>query len=93
MESIDVREKKMAEVEVKGRMALFMELRVNKDTIPVGMYCYDLRHGDDDGMPCTIEQNVIVNYFGAVILSVLFDFRNEDYGQSVMTTLDLQVSI
>lgn len=79
MENIDVREKKMAEVEVKGRMALFTELRVDKDTIPDGMYCYALRHGDDEGMPCTIEQNVAVNYFGAVIVTVPFDFGNEDY--------------
>ncbi len=79
MESIDVREKKMAEVEVKGRMALFTELRVDKDTIPDGMYCYALRHGDDDGMPCTIEQNVTDNYFGAVIVMVPFDFGDEDY--------------
>lgn len=79
MERIAVREKKMTEVEVKGRMALFTELRVNKDTIPYGMYCYALRYGDDDGMPCTIEQNVIVNYFGTVIVSVPFDFENKDY--------------
>lgn len=32
----------MAEIEVKGRMALFMELCVDKDTIPDGMYCYAL---------------------------------------------------
>lgn len=56
MENIDVREKKMAEVEVKGRMALFMELRVDKDTIPDGMYCYALLYGDDRRMPCTIER-------------------------------------
>lgn len=79
MESIDVRKKKMAEVEVKGKMALFTELRVDKDTIPDGMYCYALPHGGDDRMPCTIEQNVTVNYFGAVIVSVLFDFGTEDY--------------
>lgn len=30
-------------------------------------------------MPCTIEQNVSVNYFGAVIVSVPFDFANKDY--------------
>lgn len=53
----------MAEVEVKGRMVLFTELCVDKDTIPFGMYCYDLRHGDD-GLPYTIKRNVIVNYFG-----------------------------
>lgn len=52
----------MAEVEVKGRMVLFTELCVDKDTIPFGMYCYDLRHGDD-GLPYTIKRNVIVNYF------------------------------
>lgn len=79
MVSIDIRKKKMAEVEIKGRIALFTELRIDKDTVPDGMYCYALRHGDDDGMPCTIERSVKVNYFGAVIVSVPFDFGNEDY--------------
>lgn len=79
MESIDVREKKMAEVEIKGKMALFTELRINKNTILDGMYCYALRHGDDWGMPCTIEANVVVNYFGALIVSEPFDFHDKDY--------------
>lgn len=60
-------------------MALFTEVRVVKGTILDGMYCYDPRHGDNDGIPCTIEQNVAVNYFVAVIVSVPFDFGNEDY--------------
>lgn len=68
----------MAEVEVKGRVVRFTELCVDKDTIPFGMYCYDLRHGDD-GLPYMIKLNVIVNYFGAVIVSVPFDFGNKDY--------------
>ena len=55
IERIDVIEKKMAEVEVKGRVVLFTELRVGKETIPEGMYCYVMRHGDDGRMPCTIE--------------------------------------
>lgn len=44
----------------------FTELRVDKDTIPKGIYYYELRHGDDDSYPCAIEDSVIVNYFGAV---------------------------
>lgn len=76
---IDMREQKMAEVEVKGKIALFTELRVDKDTVPEGMYCYALRHGDDDRMPCTIERKVGVNYFGAIIVSEPFEFENKDY--------------
>lgn len=55
--------KRMTEAEVKGRMAFFKELRVDKDIIPDGMYCYTLRHENDHKMSYVIERNVTVNYF------------------------------
>lgn len=79
MDYIDVTEAEMAEVDVKGRMALFKELRVNQGTVPEGMYCYALRHEDDFGLPCTIEKSVVVDYFGAVITTEPLDFGDKDY--------------
>ena len=76
---IDVTKEELPEIEIKGRYALFTDLRVEQGTVPDGMYCYALRHGDDDGFPCTIEEQVKVNYFGAVLLAEPLDFGGKDH--------------
>lgn len=38
---------------------------MDKSTIPKGVNCYELRHGDDDSYPAALEENVKVNYYGA----------------------------
>lgn len=68
MKVIDVNRESFQEVEVKGHMALFTELRVDKSTIPEEVNCYELRHGDDDSYPAALEQSVRVNYFGAILM-------------------------
>ena len=74
MVHIDVTKEELPEIEVKGKYALFTDLRVEQGTVPAGMYCYALRHGDDDSFPCTVEEQVTVNYFGAVLLAEPLDF-------------------
>lgn len=69
METVDVRKEVLEEVDLLGRKGYFTELRVDKETVPEGMHCYELRHGDDDGFPVSVEESVRVNYFGAVILA------------------------
>ncbi len=69
MEVIEVNKERFQEVEIKGHMAIFTELRVDKSTIPEGVRCYELRHGDDDSYPAALEQSVRVNYFGAVLMT------------------------
>lgn len=69
MKVIDVNKERFSEVEIQGHMALFTELRVDKSTIPEGVNCYELRHGDDDSYPAALEENVWVNYFGAVLMT------------------------
>lgn len=69
MDVIDVQKEVFAEVEILGHMALFTELRVDRATVPEGMYCYDLRNGDDNGFPAALEESVLVNYFGTVLMS------------------------
>lgn len=69
MEKIDVGEELFDEIELIGRTGLFTELLVDKHTIPDGVYCYELRHGDDDSFPTELEENVSVNYFGAVLMT------------------------
>lgn len=69
MDVIDVSKGQFQEVEIKGHYGVFTELRVDKSTIPEGVNCYELRHGDDDSYPAELEESVRVNYFGAVLMT------------------------
>lgn len=55
-------------VELFGRQALFTDSRVDVSTVPLGLYCYDLRGSDKDpGRPVSLELNVAVNHAGTVL--------------------------
>lgn len=69
METVDVQREALGEVELLGRTGYFTGLRVDRGTVPEGMHCYELRHGSDDSFPVSVEENVRVNYFGAVLLT------------------------
>lgn len=77
METVDVQKEVLEEVELMGRKGYFTELRVDKETVPEGMHCYELRYGDDDGFPVSVEENVRVNYFGAVLLAEALELGEE----------------
>lgn len=65
--------------ELFGRDVLFTGARIDRDTLPRGIYAYDLRHGDDDGVPCTLEKHVVVNHFGTVLTNRPFSLPKEGY--------------
>lgn len=77
MEVIDVQKEVLEEVDLLGRKGYFTELRVDKETVPEGMHCYELRYGDDDGFPVSVEESVRVNYFGAVVLAEELELGEE----------------
>lgn len=68
MKEIDVQKELLEEVEIVGHIGLFTEFRVDKNTVPQDIHCYELRHGDDNSFPATLEERVTVNYFGTIIL-------------------------
>ena len=56
-------------VTVLGKPALFTQFRVDRDTVPENLYVYDIRHDDDqNGCPCEISPNILVNYLGTIIV-------------------------
>ena len=79
MDAINVQEEMLEEVQVSGHLALFTELRVDKSTIPEGVYCYALRHGDDDSFPVALDKNVCVNYFGSVLMTEEIELEKSQY--------------
>ena len=75
-----LKENKFQEVEVFDKKALFSNERIDVDTLPDGLYCYDLRGSDEDfGIPVTIEENVTVNHAGCIITTEPVDFAGSNY--------------
>ena len=55
-------------MEMLGQMVLFTNMRVDRSTIPEGLYAYDVRHDDDcTGEICEIKPSVMVNHWGTII--------------------------
>lgn len=64
----------------QGKPALFTDGRLDKTTLPAGIYCYDIRHSDNDwGKPCTLENHVLVNFFGSIITKEPISLSSEGY--------------
>ena len=67
------RDMTFARFEIFDTPALFTELRPS-DIVGVPdldkLHRYDLRHGDDDSFPVTLEHRVVVNRFGTIFTAV-----------------------
>lgn len=53
-------------VEIEGQKALFANERLTRSDIPKGMYCYDIRSGDNGEM-CSLEKRVAVDHAGTIV--------------------------
>jgi len=50
--------------------ALFSNSRIERASIPAGLFAYDIRHSDnDDRVAATVERFVFANHMGTVITS------------------------
>ena len=68
MKPVNINEiKEFEPVEVFGKLCLLSHQRIDDSSIPEGLFKYDLRHGDDWGVPVEIDKSVICNYFGSLI--------------------------
>lgn len=56
------------EVTIFGQPALFTSLRIDRSTVPEGIFLYELRHGDEDWSdPCHLARGILVNHYGTVL--------------------------
>lgn len=59
---------KFEAVTVFGHPMLFTCLRVDRNTVPEGLYMYEVRHDDDgQGDPAQIADWIMVNHWGTLI--------------------------
>lgn len=64
----DARKIQYTEVEINGFTAYLTNLRIKEDSLPKGIYAYELRYGSN-GLkePVQASHSVLVNYFGTVL--------------------------
>ncbi len=66
-------------MEIDGRAALFTNSRLDRDTVPAGLFCYDVRDSDNlDGSFAEIKSFVRVNHWGTIICREALPF--DEYG-------------
>ena len=68
------------EVTVLGTPALFTDWRVDRATIPAGMFLYEVRHADSDwGDPCQLAWGILVNFYGTILTAKPMDIPESGY--------------
>jgi len=61
-------EEQFEEITVFGKPALFHDMRIKRESVPEGLYLYEVRHDDDGwGDPVQIARGIMVNHFGSII--------------------------
>jgi hypothetical protein len=66
------------EIELFDKPGLFSNGRIVRDNLPEGVYCYDLRGSDyDPGEPVCVEERVVVNHAGSVLLTEPLDMAED----------------
>ena len=66
---VNARTEEFQHIELFDKFALFTNARIDRSTVPEGWYCYDIRGSDDDpGELCYMEENVVVNHAGSVLM-------------------------
>ena len=65
---INVDEEVLDLLELFGHTVLFTCMRVDRRTVPKGLYVYDVRHDDDcSGKIVEVKPHIMVNHWGTII--------------------------
>lgn len=68
---------------------LFSCLRIDRNTVPEGLYLYEVRHADDDwGEPVEIAKGVLVNHFGTLLSKVKLPLKENALGNNAYIDID-----
>ena len=78
MARYDVMKETYTEIRVLEKPALFSGLRLNRNTVPDGMYLYEVRHDDyGKGDPVQIGKGVLVNFWGSILTCEPLDLEED----------------
>ena len=64
---INAAEESFELMELFGKTVIFTNMRIDRSTVPDGLYVYELRDEDCTGEICEIKPFVMVNHWGTII--------------------------
>ena len=65
---IDARDEDFELAEINGELVIFTNARIDRDTVPFDLYCYDVRESECfSGDPVTLEKVVSINHWGTIL--------------------------
>ena len=76
---MNILEETFETIEINGLQALFTNSRIDRNSLPEGIYAYDIRHSDDGDEFATIQKKVIVNHAGTIITKEEIPMTCGDY--------------
>lgn len=76
---VDARKELFSLVEVRGQKFLFTDCRVDRNTVPQGMYVYEVRASDEGYEPCEISEHIWVNHYGTLISKKPIEKWDDEY--------------
>lgn len=80
MYPLDATKENFEAVEILGIPALFTTLRINRATVPKGMYLYEMQTDEEDwSRPCLLGRRIMVEHFGTVLTASPIDLPNTGY--------------
>ena len=88
---INPNNEKFEEVVVGETPAIFTSLRLDRDELPQGVFAYDIRHADDDGMEAAeIAKFIMVNHMGTIITKEPLELN--EHGSIILEEYDFYFS-
>lgn len=80
MYPLDATKETFEAVEILGILGLFTVERVNRATVPKGMYLYEMQTSEDDwSQPCLLGQRIMVEHYGTVLTASPIDLPSSGY--------------
>ena len=68
MRRVNFNDEKFQEVTVKGITCRYSDMRIDRDTVPDGLYLYEVAGDDDIGdEPARVKKAILVNFIGTLI--------------------------
>ena len=63
----DVMKEHYTEIRLFGKPALFNDMRLDQDTVPKGLYLYEVRYDDETWEPVQIAKGILANHLGSIL--------------------------
>lgn len=68
MKGLNAKTEQYELAQIDNKIVLFTNMRLDRDTVPEGLFCYDVRDSDtSDGSMAEVKPFVLVNHWGTIL--------------------------